>query len=111
MYKFAPSDVTFANCDRCYYLNKKFGIKYEKPFPGVFSTLDVSQKKYFISMKTEDFVPALPNGRFFTTPSADLKKSRKKNKETEIQIENYLSEANEKSSILLAYLPQPRVNE
>ena len=48
-YKFAPSDVTFANCDRCYYLNKKFGIKYEKPFPGVFSTLDVSQKKYFIS--------------------------------------------------------------
>jgi hypothetical protein len=88
LYKFAPSDVTFANCDRCYYLNKKFGIKYEKPFPGVFSTLDVSQKKYFISMKTEDFVPALPKGRFFTTPSADLKKSRKKEKEEEIQIKN-----------------------
>ena len=52
IYKFAPSDVTFANCDRCYYLNKKFGIKYEKPFPGVFSTLDVSQKKYFINKKT-----------------------------------------------------------
>ena len=51
IYKFAPSDVTFANCDRCYYLNKKFGIKYEKPFPVVFSTLDVSQKKYFIDKK------------------------------------------------------------
>ena len=88
IYKFAPSDVTFANCDRCYYLNKKFGIKYEKPFPGVFSTLDVSQKKYFINKKTEDFVPQLPNGRFFTTPSSDLKKERKKEKKKEIEVEN-----------------------
>jgi len=87
-YKFSPSDVTFINCDRCYYLKRKFGINYEKVFPGVFSTLDVSQKNYFINMKTEDFVPVLPKGRFFTTPSVDLKKSRKKNKQNEIQIEN-----------------------
>ena len=85
-YKFAPSDVTFANCDRCYYLNKKFGIKYEKSFPGVFSTLDVSQKKYFISMKTEDFVPALPKGRFFTTPSADLKKVERRKKKKKFKL-------------------------
>ena len=60
IHKFAPSDVTFANCDRCYYLNKKFGIKYEKPFPGVFSTLDVSQKKYFINKTKNHATTTIP---------------------------------------------------
>jgi len=86
--KFAPSDMTFNNCDRCYYLKIKFGIKYEKSFPGIFSTFDASQKKYFINKKTEDFIPQIPNGRFFTTPSADLKKERKKEEQREIQVEN-----------------------
>ena len=50
---FAPSELDFINCKRCFFINKVKGFKLPPNIPGVFSTFDRSQKKYFISKDTD----------------------------------------------------------
>ena len=77
---FAPSELNFINCNRCFFINKVNGFKLDPNIPGVFSTFDRSQKKYFMSQDTDILSKELPMGKFFKTVTQDeIKKRVKKN--------------------------------
>ena len=61
--KIAPSDISFlANCPHCLWHKSNTGLKNTTIFPGVFSTLDVAQKKYFNPLGTKEISADLPDG-------------------------------------------------
>ena len=78
-YHFSPSEFNFLRCKRCYYLKKVRKIEFTSSFPEVFSALDISQKKYFLSKKTNTLSKELPEGLFFNTVTKDERDERKKN--------------------------------
>tara|TARA_B100000315_G_C14381870_1_gene497829 strand:+ start:62 stop:775 length:714 start_codon:yes stop_codon:yes gene_type:complete len=75
---FAPSELDFINCKRCFFINKVKGFKLPPNIPGVFSTFDRSQKKYFISKDTDILSKELPKGKFFKTVTQEEIKARLK---------------------------------
>ena len=61
--RIAPSDISFlANCPHCLWHKYNTGLKNVSIFPGVFSTLDVNQKKYFNPLGTKAISEDLPEG-------------------------------------------------
>ena len=61
--RIAPSDISFlANCPHCLWHKYNTGLKNESIFPGVFSTLDVHQKKYFNPLGAKEISNDLPDG-------------------------------------------------
>ena len=78
-YHFSPSEFNFLRCKRCYYLKKVRKIEFTSSFPEVFTALDISQKKYFLSKKTDTLSKELPEGRFYNTVTKDERNERKKN--------------------------------
>ena len=76
-YHFSPSEFNFLRCKRCYYLKKVRKIEFTSSFPEVFSALDISQKKYFLSKKTNTLSKELPEGLFFNTVTKDERDERK----------------------------------
>ena len=77
---FAPSELNFINCNRCFFINKIKGFKMLPNIPGIFSTFDRSQKKYFMSKDTGALPKELPKGKFFkTVTQEEIKKRLKKN--------------------------------
>ena len=77
---FAPSELNFINCNRCFFINKVKRFKLDPNIPGVFSTFDRSQKKYFMSKDTDILSQKLSKGKFFKTVTQDeIKKRIKKN--------------------------------
>lgn len=65
--RIAPSDISFlANCSHCLWHKYNTGLKNETGFPGVFSILDISQKKYFNPLGTKEISSTLPEGEVDT---------------------------------------------
>lgn len=61
--RIAPSDISFlADCPHCLWHKYNTGLKNVSIFPGVFSTLDVNQKKYFNPLGTKAISNDLPDG-------------------------------------------------
>ena len=84
---FAPSELNYINCNRCFFINKVKGFKLPPNIPGVFSTFDRSQKKYFMSKDTDILSKELPKGKFFKTVTQEEIKDRlKKNLPEKISI-------------------------
>ena len=75
---FAPSELDFINCKRCFFINKVKRFKLPPNIPGVFSTFDRSQKKYFISKDADILSKELPKGKFFKTVTQEEIKARLK---------------------------------
>lgn len=81
MYTFAPNDLNYANCSRCFYLKKKLQIEIKGNFPSIFNAFDLKQKDFYIDKGTRSFTDKLPEGKFFKTIT---KKERDKRKKDEI---------------------------
>lgn len=78
IHQFAPNNLNYINCDRCFYLSHNHNIEFQSGFPTVFSTLDKYQKERYINLTTKDLSSTLEEGSFYQVPSADEKKKRKK---------------------------------
>lgn len=83
-YHFSPSEFNFLRCKRCYYLKKIKKIEFKTSFPEIFSAFDISQKKYFLSKKTDALSKDLPEGYFFNTVTKSDRDKRIKNKLPEL---------------------------
>ena len=77
-HQFAPNNLNYISCDRCFYLSHKYKIQYQSGFPTVFSTLDKYQKERYVNLTTRDLSSKLEEGSFYQVPSAVEKKKRKK---------------------------------
>ena len=100
-FHFAPSELNFLACKRCYYLKKIKSLEFKGGFPEVFNTLDISQKKYFLLKDTHSLSKKLPKGRFFKTVTKKERDGRiKKNlpelNELELPAKIYSSELKDK---------------
>ena len=64
-YIFSPSEIDYkTKCKRCFYLLKNNKISPGDRPPPVFSSFDVSQKRYFITKNSKDLTDQLPDGEF-----------------------------------------------
>ena len=54
MFKFAPNNFNYADCDRCFYLKYKLNIEIKGNFPRIFNAFDLKQKAYFIDKSTSE---------------------------------------------------------
>lgn len=66
-FRLAPSDFAFLweDCKRCFYLkaHKKL-YRPRPPFPSIFGTIDVSMKKHFRGLRTEEILDNVAPGTF-----------------------------------------------
>ena len=93
-YIFSPNSLNYINCDRCFYLEQKYGINFSGGFPQVFSNLDIAQKNYFIDKSTSFLSTRLPNGKFYKTVTKKDRTLRKKKSEPEfkdLEIPGYIN--------------------
>ena len=78
MFKFAPNNFNYADCDRCFYLKYKLNIEIKGNFPRIFNAFDLKQKAYFIDKSTSEITDKLPDGKFYKTVTKKITDSRKK---------------------------------
>ena len=76
VFHFSPSEFNFLSCKRCYYLKKVKKLEFKGGFPEVFNSLDLAQKKYFLSKDTHSVSKKLPKGYFFKTITQEERKER-----------------------------------
>ncbi len=77
-YTFAPNNLNYVTCNRCFYLMYKHKIKIEGGFPAIFNDLDLKQKDFFIEKVTSVISNDLPEGKFYKTVTQEERKKRKK---------------------------------
>lgn len=84
-YVFSPNSLNYIICNRCFYLEQKYGINFSGGFPQVFSDLDIAQKNYFINKSTSFLSSKLADGKFYKTVTKKDRSQRKKNSEPEFK--------------------------
>ena len=84
-YVFSPNSLNYIICNRCFYLEQKYGINFSGGFPQVFSDLDIAQKNYFIGKSTSFLPSKLADGKFYKTVTKKDRSQRKKNFEPEFK--------------------------
>ena len=82
-YTFAPNNLNYVTCNRCFYLMYKHKIKIEGGFPAIFNDLDLKQKDFFIEKVTSVISNDLPEGKFYKTVTQEERKKRKKETKSE----------------------------
>ena len=82
-YTFAPNNLNYVTCNRCFYLMHKHKIKIEGGFPAIFNDLDLKLKDFFIEKVTSVISNDLPEGKFYKTVTQEERKKRKKETKSE----------------------------
>ena len=99
MYTFAPNDLNYTNCSRCFYLKKKLQIEIKGNFPSIFNAFDLKQKDFYIDKSTRSFTDKLPEGKFFKTVTKKERDKRKREEKTE-RAESERKEENKGAGLL-----------